>query len=93
MEEKVVPAKLLAVKEDNYTTYVFKNTDNNEYVMCTRLPNWEVPTLYVGDEGFLQFQMVTAGDIYFNATFEQSKSYLYSNVYFKNFIKKSEIIL
>jgi len=91
MTEYVVPARLIAMKEDTYTLYVFKNTESNNYIMCTRLPNWQTPNMFIGDSGFLQFQIIKAGDEYFNINTEQKEKYLYSNVYFKNFINKSDI--
>ena len=59
--------------------------------MCTRLPNWQTPNIEIGEEGFLQYQIVKAGDIYFNPHSQVTSSYNYSNVYFNNFVKKSEV--
>lgn len=92
MVEFVTEAKLLAIKEGVYTTYVFKDYINNKYIMCTRLPNWQVQEINIGDEGFLQYQEVNAGDSYYDASIENYKKYNYSNIYFNNFVKKSEKI-
>lgn len=87
--EKTVKAKLLAIREGNYVMYVFRNLDNNEYLMCTKLPNWQVPDINIGDVGFLLLEYVVAGQDFFDPqTFSTSK-YLYTNVYFRNFIKES----
>jgi hypothetical protein len=71
--------------------YVFKNLENNEYVMCTRLPNWQVPNIELGDEGFLQIEKAVAGQQYFNPTTQETRTYQYSNIYFLNFVKKTDI--
>ena len=86
MVEFVTEAKLLAIKEGVYTTYVFKDYINNKYIMCTRLPNWQVQEINIGDEGFLQYQEVNAGDSYYDASIENYKKYNYSNIYFNNFV-------
>lgn len=91
MIEFVVKAKLLAIRDGTYTMYVFKNLDSGEYHMCTRLPNWECPEVFIGQEGFLQMQIVIAGEEYFDVATGESKTYKYSNVYFKNFVSKSDI--
>lgn len=89
--------KLLAKREGTYTTYVFQNLDKEEYIMCTKLPNWNVPEVDIGDIGYLQYKEVLAGDVFVNAEGEVSR-YRYPNVYFINFINRSvsnkkEIIL
>lgn len=99
MLEKVEEVKLLAIREGTYTVYVFKVIERDEYIMCTRLPNWQVPEITIGDVGFLQYQVVKAGEEYFDPKTNKLVKYLYSNIYFMNFIqnnnilKNSEIIL
>ena len=92
MVEFVTEAKLLAIKEVVYTIYVFKDNINNKYIMCTRLPNWQVQEINIGDEGYLQYQEIKAGDEYYDISIEKNKKYNYSNIYFNNFVKKSEKI-
>jgi hypothetical protein len=92
MREITVLAKLLAIREGTYTMYVFKNLENGEYLMCTRVPNWNSPEVSIGEEGFLKIEIVKAGEEYYNPATGVSTKYLYSNVYFKNFILKSDII-
>lgn len=87
---KIAEVKLVAIREGHYSVYVFFNLINSEYIMCTRLPNWQVPSISIGDIGFLQYQTVTAGEEYFNVETQQTTKYLYSNVYFINFILKNE---
>lgn len=71
--------------------YIFKNLESNEYVMCTRLPNWNTPNIDIGEEGFLKFQKAIAGEKYFNPTTQETCTYQYSNIYFLNFVKKTDI--
>ena len=92
MVEFVTEAKLLAIKDGVYTIYVFKDNINNKYIMCTRLPNWQVQEINIGDEGYLQYQEIKAGDEYYDISIEKNKKYNYSNIYFNNFVKKSEKI-
>lgn len=92
MNEIVIPVTLLAIRDGAYTMYVFKNTETDKYIMCTKLPNWQTPDIFIGDSGFLQVQVVKAGDEYFNVNTQRNDTYLYTNIYFKNFIKKSDKI-
>lgn len=90
--DRITEAKLLAVREGVYTLYVFKDSINNTFIMCTRLPNWQIPDVTIGDEGFLQYQTVKAGEEYFDVTTGEKNTFKYTNVYFINFVKKSEDI-
>ena len=59
----IIKAKLLALKEDQkYIIYVFQNLDDNSYVMCTRLPNWESPVININDIGYLNYKEVIGGE-------------------------------
>lgn len=88
----IINAKLIAVRQGNYTNYVFKNLENNTYVMCTKLPNWQTPDVQIGDTGFLKYEEVVAGEKYFNPATQTHQVYNYSNVYFENFVKESDIV-
>lgn len=88
---KIARSKLLAVRDEVYSIYVFKNLDTNTYVMCTKLPNWQTPNVSIGDEGFLSYQDVVAGEEYYNPLTQTSHVYNYSNVYFMNFVQETEI--
>lgn len=88
MVEKV---KLIAIKNSYYTIYVFKKLEKEGYIMCTKLPNWQTPELHLGDEGFLQYQNVKAGETYYNPTTNTKEIYKYSNIYFINFILETDI--
>jgi hypothetical protein len=92
MIEKIDRVKLLATRPGDYTIYVFQKMDNNEYIMCTRLPNWKVPSIDIGHIGFLQYQIVKAGDMYFDPNTQRNISYNYSNIYFINFVDENELV-
>ena len=88
----IFKGKLIASKLDFYTVYVFQNLDTHEYVMCTKLPNWQTPLINIGDIGFVEIQIVKAGDEYFNLETQATAKYQYSNIYFINFILEQNII-
>lgn len=89
---RIEEVKLLAIRTGTYSVYVFRNIETKEYIMCTRLPNWQTPDVSVGDIGFLQYETVKAGEDYFDSLTGNSVKYLYSNVYFINFIQKTDIL-
>lgn len=87
----IIEAKLCAVRESVYTIYVFQDIKTEEYVMCTRLPNWNVPNINIDDIGFLEYHEVKSGEEYFNPTTEETCKFKYSNIYFNNFVLRSNI--
>lgn len=88
----VIKVKLVAVRGGTYTNYVFQNLNTNEYIMCTRLPNWQTPDITVGDIGFLQYNYIEAGDTYYNPETDTKDKYRYTNNYFINFVKEEKNI-
>jgi hypothetical protein len=90
MVELVKEAILVAIRYGEYTVYVFKAVESSEYIMCTRLPNWQSPAININDRGFLQYQIVEAGDEY-SPLGGNKVRYKYSNIYFINFVKRSEV--
>ena len=89
--EYIKKVKLIAVRDGNYTVYVFQDVETFEYIMCTRLPNWKIPDIELGVEGFLQYQIVNAGDEYITPLGEKIY-YKYSNSYFINFVNNLNVI-
>lgn len=81
---------LVAKKDGIYTIYVFK-LENDEYIMCTKLPNWDVPFINIGDKGFFTYTIAIAGEEYYNPKTEEMIRYNYTNVYFINFVEYKEI--
>lgn len=93
MTEFIKEVKLVALREGTYTIYVFQELLTNEFIFCTRLPNWQVPNIDIGDIGFLQYREVRGGDEYFNPVTYTTEIYQFSNVYFTNFVRKSDVIV
>jgi len=86
-EQNIVECELVAIKKGKYTLYVFKIANViEEYIMCTRLPNWQTLDFSIGIKGFLQYQIVLSGQTYFDAETGMPIKYQHSNVYFNNFI-------
>lgn len=92
MNKNVAEVKLLAIRDGTYTIYVFQNISTNEYIMCTRLPNWQTPNIQIGDIGFLEYEIVKAGEFYYDPIKQTDSQYLYSNIYFINFVLKTNIL-
>lgn len=96
MEEQdgiTINATLVAKRESDYTVYVFKNQANNEYISCTKCPNWTTKEINVGQEGFLTYKFVKAGkDSWYSKTDGLLVAYQYTANYFLDFIPSSHVI-
>lgn len=86
MTEETNHGKLVALKQGIYTVYVFQ-LDDSSYIMCTKLPNWGDYNLNIGDSGYITTQSYMAGETYFDRKTESPQFIMYTNVYFKEFIK------
>ena len=89
--------KLVASQEDFYSQFVFQNLDEQDdsllrYITVTKLPNWDIPRLEIGDIGFVQCEYVDAGDRYYERSTGNTEIYKYTSCYFINFIKEKEKI-
>ena len=91
LEKHIKQVELIAERESHYSIYVFKNLEESEYIMCTRVPNWNTPTVNIGMKGFLEYIIVDAGDEYTTPEQEVVK-YKYPNCYFINFVNKADEI-
>jgi hypothetical protein len=87
MSEVVVKAKLVAKKDGIYTVYVFQNLQNLEYIMCTKLPNWDSGFIDFHVAGFLTYESAIAGSQYYNPKEQKFETYKYTKMYFKSFIE------
>ena len=87
MNEIAIKAILIAKKSGLFTVYVFKNLDTSEYIMCTKLPNWDFGDIDIGTSGFLSYENAIAGEKYFNPKTQTHEIYNYTKMYFKNFIE------
>ena len=90
-----IRGKLVAVQEELYTNYVFKNLDEADnsimrYVTLTQCPNWLGTKPTIGDIGFVEYEYVEAGDSYFCKESGNKLQYNYTACYFLSFIKDIE---
>lgn len=85
-----------------YVTYVFEDLKFSDpdfrYIMCVKFPNWNNPTFYPGDKGYLNIRYIQAGkDKWFNG--KDFVPYNYTNIQFLKFIPEkvkpnnSELVL
>lgn len=86
MIDETFHGKLVKKREGMYTLYVFQK-DNGEYIMCTRLPNWDAPILQTNDTGYCKVRTILEGESYYFWKEDIQKKYKYSNIYFMEFIK------
>ena len=89
--------KLVAIQPGQYTLYVFKNLDEPDnsllrYITVTKLPNWNLPNISIGDEGYIECDYVNARDVYFHTSTGKQEIYNYTVCYLINFIYKQEEI-
>lgn len=77
-----------------YITYVFECLEPNppfghKYLMMTRLPNWQVRDIDIGEIGYITYNEVVAGkDKWYCPETGQMIPYNYTNIYFVKFVKK-----
>lgn len=90
--EEIAHVKLLASRVGIYSVFVFKELTNGKFIMCTKLPNWDFPSLTDGETGFIKYKNVKAGDKYFDPNTQTFDNYKYSNTYLTNFVKETDII-
>ena len=94
--KETIRAKLVAVQEGVYTNYVFKNLEEAEnskfrYITATKCPNWQYNNkIYIGDEGFLEYEYAQAGDSYYDLSTDSIQQYKYTSNYFMNFVKEEK---
>lgn len=88
MENVTVRVKLKALRKGDYTVYVFHNLDQDSYIMITKLPNWGEYHLKIGDEGFLTYKEVIAGETswFDHRNTRQQILYRYTGNYFVDFV-------
>ena len=69
MQQVTFRGQLITHDNQLYSNYVFRNLDMAEnqleaYVTLTYLPNWESPIPLIGEESFITFNSVRAGEMY-----------------------------
>lgn len=89
--------EVVATQPGQYTLYVFKNLDEKEsslfrYFTVTQPPNWDIPSLSIGDTGYVECDYVNAGDSYYQVSTGEMQTYNYTVCYLLNFIEKQSTI-
>lgn len=93
MVEGCIRARLVALQEEGpRVVYVFKNLDNGEYIMCTRCPNWTGERPVLCQDGYLTYRKVKAGETYYHTHYENEQRYMYSGIYFSNFVPTTHVL-
>ena len=92
-----IKGQLVAIQEELYTNYVFKNLDEQtdslmRYVTLTKCPNWIGISPQLGEIGYIEYEYVEAGDSYFCRETGNKGQYNYTSCYFISFIKDVEKI-
>ena len=97
MNTSTIKCKILAVENDTlgYQTIVCKNLDpapfGHNYVMITRLPNWQSREVDIDEVGYITYNEVKAGeDKWFCPETGQYIPYNYTNIYFIKFVKEQD---
>lgn len=87
-------AKLIAMLDDcGYINYVFKDIEKETLIMCTRYPNWNQKQIKLGDEGFLEYKEIIAGETtWYNSSNNDRIPYKYDGLQFVKFIHKPDNI-
>ncbi len=82
-----IKATLVALREGQYTVYVFENADTGEPLMCTRQPNWDGKELDMFQTGYLSYKFIQAGrDCWYKADENQWFPYVFTANYFLDFV-------
>lgn len=95
MTVKTIQAKLVTKREEpgDYTVLVFQDLESYEYLMCTKLPQWNTVAPDIDEEGFLQYKEFIAGqDTWYNSATGNQIPYNYTGLYFWNFVVKQKKI-
>lgn len=97
MEQKkkvCIKARLVGKNTDGvYKHYVFIDLDRLDYVMCTRVPNWQGADVEIGEDGFLEYHSVIGGqDRYYDAVKDHYCHYQQDATYFLNFVPITKVL-
>lgn len=94
---KTLHVELVEKQEGQYTLYVFSDLEQpndsiDKYIMVCKLPNWTGPFPEIGDHGYIQIDIVNAGEKYYRRDTGTLVDYNYTANYFLNFVKEQEKI-
>ena len=94
---KTLHVELKTLLEGQYTLYVFEDLEQpldsiDKYLMVVRLPNWQGRFPNIGEKGYLQFDIINAGEKYYRRDTGEMCTYNYTNIYYLNFVPEIEKI-
>lgn len=85
----IVRAKLVAYKEElgGYMTYVFRNAETGEPIMCTKFTNWNTAPVQVWSTGYLAYKSILPGvDKWYDPATDSFMRYRFEGYQFINFV-------
>lgn len=72
---------------DGYVTYVFQDLTDGTYRMATRMPNWKLPHISIGDVGYMKYMEAVAGrDCWYDHENDVYVHYKYDGSYILDWI-------
>ena len=91
--KNTILSKLVAKQDGVYKNYVFQNLDQKpeslfRYITVTVCPNWTNDDINIGECGFLEYELVEAGQDYFQRNTKEIKQYNFTTNYFINFVRQ-----
>jgi hypothetical protein len=89
-----IKAMLVAKREEQYTVYVFQDIDKeDEYLMCTKCPNWNGQEIDLFQEGYLSYKFVVAGrDTWYKSETGEFFAYQWTAHYFLDFVPITHVL-
>lgn len=92
---KTLKAQLIAKSDklNGFQTLVFKDVKYKaDYIMVTVFPNWDMPTIQLGDIGYLKYREVIAGqDTWYNVETQAQVYYKNTDCHFIEFVHEPKI--
>lgn len=75
------------INPDGYVTYVFQDLIDGTYRMVTRLPNWNMSYIGIGDIGYMKYMEAVAGqDSWYDHENDTYVHYKYDGSYILDWI-------
>ena len=96
-EKRTIYCKIKAIQAGFYTNIVVEDltrewTDPYKFITVVRCPNWECPeSINIDDVGYLCYQPVREGEQWYNSQTKEFDVYKYTNMYFMNFIRETDV--
>lgn len=80
---------VLQLEKGVYGKIVIEDFNSGEYITLTVFPNWQGEIPKRGDIGYIEFESVESGDIYFNKDTQQNEHFNGTYTIFKTFIRET----